>query len=124
MHRWILATASLLSMAAVIIGAFGAHALKGKIETDMLRVYETGVLYHFLHALALGLVGLAANSDKYPHGWLKIAAILFIVGIVLFSGSLYALSVIGIRRLGMVTPLGGLTFGAGWIALTIAALKS
>ena len=123
MHRWILAVASLLSMAAVIIGAFGAHAFKSKLSPEMLRVYETGVLYHFLHAMALGLVGLAAATGKYPPGWIKAAAILFIVGIVLFSGSLYGLSLTGIRKLGIITPFGGLTFIAAWIALTIAALR-
>lgn len=104
---------------AVMLGAFGAHALKKRLSADMLAVYQTGVQYHIAHSLGLLLIGaLAAAGAAGPlavaSGWLLIA------GIVLFSGSLYALSLSGIKKLGAITPLGGLAFIAGWIVLAFA----
>lgn len=104
---------------AVMLGAFGAHALKKRLSADMLAVYQTGVQYHIAHSLGLLLIGaLAAAGAAGPlavaSGWL------LIVGIVLFSGSLYALSLSGIKKLGAITPLGGLAFIAGWIVLAVA----
>ena len=106
---------------AVIIGAFGAHALKDKLCDQMLAVYKTGVEYHFYHTLALLGIGLFALHCKSAlltaSGWSMAA------GIVLFSGSLYALSISGVKILGAITPIGGLFFIAGWVLLTAAILK-
>jgi uncharacterized membrane protein YgdD (TMEM256/DUF423 family) len=103
---------------AVALGAFGAHALKSRLKEDRLAVYQTGVLYHLIHGIGIMGIGLAGSlSDSSllcTAGWLLAA------GIVLFSGSLYALSLTGIRKLGAVTPLGGLAFLAGWALLAAA----
>ena len=123
MQRFFLAIAGVLLFTAVILGAFGAHALREKLTADMLRVYETGVHYHFFHALGLGLVAMTF-STKLPSGLLTIAGVLLIVGVLLFSGSLYALSVTGIRKLGIITPFGGLCFAAAWLLFAVAALRS
>lgn len=104
-----------LAMAlGVILGAFGAHGLKNKLTPDLLAVYHTGVEYHLYHGLGLILVGVLINqlprvSGLHTGGWLLLA------GIVIFSGSLYALAMTGIRWLGAITPLGGLAFIAGWV---------
>lgn len=106
---------------SVALGAFGAHGLKSRISPDMLAVYETGVHYHMMHALGLILVAILAEKLSSPliswSGWA------LFVGIVLFSGSLYALSISGIRILGAITPLGGVSFLIGWVLLAIAAYK-
>lgn len=112
-----------LNMALVVIfGAFGAHALKKKLTPDMLKIYETGVLYHLVHGLGLLLIGALANdavsgSMALTAGWLLQA------GIVLFCGSLYVLALTGVKRLGAITPLGGLGFIAGWLTLFVAMLQ-
>lgn len=106
----------------VLLGAFGAHALKKVLSPEMLAVYKTGVEYQFYHALGLlliGLIGYQINSK-----WLRRAGLLLISGIVLFSGSLYALSISGIKTLGIITPFGGLSFVAGWICLAIVLYKN
>ena len=102
---------AILAALAVAAGAFGAHALRGRLEPRMLEVYQTGVLYHLVHAVALVAVGRGAG------GWL------FLAGIVLFSGSLYGLALSGARFFGPITPLGGLCFIAGWIATAVAAAR-
>jgi uncharacterized membrane protein YgdD (TMEM256/DUF423 family) len=107
---------------AVMIGAFGAHGLKGKLSEEMLSIYKTGVEYHFYHTLALLVIGLVAMHFKSAlltaSGWSML------VGIILFSGSLYALSISGIRVLGAITPIGGLLFIVGWVLLATAVIKS
>jgi uncharacterized membrane protein YgdD (TMEM256/DUF423 family) len=103
----------------VAAGAFGAHALRGRVPADMLAVFETGARYEMYHALALLAVALAAA--RAPSGALRAAGWLFAAGIVVFSGSLYLLALTGIRVLGAITPLGGLCFLAGWVALLLAA---
>ncbi len=105
----------------VALGAFGAHGLKGKVGSDLLAVFETGVRYHLIHALALLFVGLAA--ERAPAGWMAAAGWLFLFGIVVFSGSLYLMVLSGARWLGAVTPLGGVAFIAGWMALAVALLR-
>ena len=100
----------------VALGAFGAHGLKQRLSADMLAVYQTGVQYHFYHALGLIAVGLVllhfpASKPVALSGWLMLA------GIALFSVSLYALSLTGIRGLGAITPLGGVAFLSGWALL-------
>lgn len=111
----------ILMAVAVAIGAFGAHALKSRIEPDKLKVYETGVQYHIIHAL--GLIGVGLLADRYPDsGMISTGGWLLAAGIVLFSGSLYVLSLKRVRLLGPVTPLGGLSFIAGWVLIAIGVL--
>jgi uncharacterized membrane protein YgdD (TMEM256/DUF423 family) len=107
----------------VMLGAFGAHGLKAKLTAEMLAVFQTGVHYHLFHALGLLAVGLVATqiADSI---WLKWSGWLMLVGIILFSGSLYVLSVSGLRWLGMVTPFGGVAFITAWIVFVIAVTKS
>jgi uncharacterized membrane protein YgdD (TMEM256/DUF423 family) len=107
----------------VMLGAFGAHGLKTKLTAEMLAVYQTGVHYHLFHALGLLVVGLVATQIA-DSVWLKWSGWLMLVGIVLFSGSLYVLSVSGLRWLGMVTPFGGVAFITAWIVFVIAIAKS
>ena len=113
---------SLNAFLAVALGAFGAHGLQNKLTEQMLATYETGVKYHMMHALGLILIGIIS---RYTSGSVLInwSGWLICAGIVLFSGSLYLLSISGIRWLGDITPLGGLSFLVGWILLAIAAFK-
>jgi uncharacterized membrane protein YgdD (TMEM256/DUF423 family) len=104
---------------AVALGAFGAHGLRSRLVPDMLMVFEVGVRYQMYHALAL--VALGAVAGRLPGGLVATSGWLFVAGTVLFSGSLYAMSLTGHRWLGAVTPLGGLAFLAGWAALAWAA---
>lgn len=108
---------------AVMIGAFGAHALRDRLDAYSMGVYEKAVFYHFIHALGLLIVSLlprigalSANSAAWICG-------LLLAGILLFSGSLYALAITGIRALGAVTPLGGLCFIAAWLLLAYSSAK-
>ncbi|MCZ8521932.1 MULTISPECIES: DUF423 domain-containing protein [Paenibacillus] len=117
----LLVLGSLNMFLVVALGAFGAHGLKSKLSEDAMKVYQTGVQYHMAHALGLLLIGLLAGL-KPEAGLLATAGWLLMAGIVLFSGSLYALSLTGIRKLGAITPLGGLAFLAGWILVLISAL--
>lgn len=107
----------------VMLGAFGAHGLKAKLTADMLAVYQTGVHYHLFHALGLLAIGIVATQIA-DSVWLKWSGWLMLIGIILFSGSLYVLSVSGLRWLGMVTPFGGVAFIAAWIVFVIAIAKS
>ena len=104
---------------AVAAGAFGAHALRERLGPDLLAVWETGARYQMYHALALLAVAMAAG--RWPGGGWNVAGWLFTAGVVVFSGSLYVLAFTGIRWLGAITPLGGLCFLGGWIALALAA---
>ena len=115
-------TGAVMGGVAVLLGAFGAHALKARVSPDLLVVFETGVRYQMYHALALLAVGLAAS--RWPGPWLQASGWLFTAGILIFSGSLYLLVGTGIRALGAVTPIGGLCFLAGWTTLAIAALRA
>lgn len=107
-------------MFAVVLGAFGAHALKARLEPAALAIFETASQYHFYHSLALLAVGLVALSQPQA-GLLRFSGWLFFAGILVFSGSLYVLSVSGVRWLGAITPLGGLSFIAGWACLAVAS---
>jgi len=117
----ILTITAVSGMLAVMLGAFGAHGLKDIINSEMLEVYKTGVQYHFYHTFALLAVGILMqfNSSKS----LKWSANLFLVGIFLFSGSLYALAITGIKTLGIITPFGGVTWIIAWILLAIHCCK-
>ncbi len=107
---WIRCGAGLMFL-AVALGAFAAHGLKSRLTPEMLAVFETGVRYHVYHALALLALGAARGPDKA--GWC------FVGGIVLFSGSLYLLALAGEKRFGMITPIGGLLFLAGWVLFAL-----
>ena len=122
MARLFLAIASILGALSVAGGAFGAHALKGKLTETALGSFETGVRYQMYHAIALLLVALLITQHPdaktlVATGWC------FVAGVVLFSGSLYGLSLFGIKALGPVTPLGGVAFIAGWLCLALASGK-
>jgi uncharacterized membrane protein YgdD (TMEM256/DUF423 family) len=122
MHNRFLLLGAVFAFVGVAAGAFGAHALEARLPADLLAVYETGVRYELVHALALLFVGLAA--DRWPQaGWGR-AGWLFVAGTILFSGSLFALSLTGLRVLGAVTPLGGLCFLAGWMLVLVSAMRS
>ncbi len=120
MRQWIVlgAASAFLSVAA---GAFGAHALRARLSADMQTIFETGARYHMYHSLGLIVIGLFAAQRPSP--LLQGAGWAMLVGIVLFSGSLYALALSGIRVLGAITPLGGLGFLAGWGLLALAAWR-
>lgn len=107
---------------AVALGAFGAHGLKGKLSVEMMAVYQTAVEYHFIHTLAL--LAVALLGQKFSElGLLTIAGFAFVFGIVAFSGSLYALSLSGVKVLGAITPIGGVGFLVAWFCLFLAAFK-
>lgn len=112
-------TGAIFSAVGVALGAFGAHGLKARVSTDLLAVFETGVRYHMYHAFALLAVGWAASRN--PASVLQVAGFLFSVGIVLFSGSLYLMTLTGARWLGAITPFGGLAFLVGWALLAWGA---
>jgi uncharacterized membrane protein YgdD (TMEM256/DUF423 family) len=121
--RVFLAAGGLAALAAVALGAFGAHALKGRLSPEMLAVWHTAVEYHVFHALGLLAVGLVA-AQLPESALLKWSGWLMLAGIVLFSGSLYALALTGARWLGVVTPAGGTAFLAAWALLVIAILRA
>jgi len=111
------------ALAAVLLGAFGAHALKARLDADALALWRTAVEYHFWHALGLLAVGLVAT--QLPGSvLLKWSGGVMLAGIVLFSGSLYLLALTGVRALGAVTPFGGVAFLAGWALLAAAVLRA
>jgi uncharacterized membrane protein YgdD (TMEM256/DUF423 family) len=120
--RFFAGAGAISALLAVAGGAFGAHALRARLTPDLLAVFETGVRYHMYHALALLAVAWAAS--RWPVGAVRGAGWLFIAGTVVFSGSLYLLSLSGQRWLGAITPLGGLLLLAGWLALAIGVLQS
>ena len=122
MEKTFFAIGAILAGLAVALGAFGAHGLKGMLSADMLANFETGVRYHMYHALALLVVGVAYMQWQKP--LIATAGWLFVAGIVIFSGSLYVLSLTGVRWLGAITPIGGVAMIAGWACLAIAVLRS
>lgn len=121
MFRVLLLLAALFGFTGVGLGAFAAHGLKGQLSAEYLAVFQTGVHYQMLHALAL--LALAALWQRLGGRLLTAAGVCFCVGILLFSGSLYALTLSGISALGMITPVGGLMFLAGWFCLGLAAWR-
>lgn len=110
---------SIFGALAVMIGAFGAHALKSSLSEYAIGVYETGVLYHFIHTLAAGLV--VALSGQLSSKASTVAVNCFLIGIAVFSGSLYLLAITGISWLGAITPIGGVMFILGWCSVFWAA---
>jgi uncharacterized membrane protein YgdD (TMEM256/DUF423 family) len=121
--RWVLVAGAGFAMLAVMIGAFAAHGLKQVLDAYSLGLFETAARYQMYHAIALLIVALISTIPQISPRWLKLAAFAFILGIVLFSGSLYLLALSGIKWLGAITPLGGVAFIFGWLALIVAALK-
>jgi uncharacterized membrane protein YgdD (TMEM256/DUF423 family) len=119
--RVFFALGALSALVAVAAGAFGAHALRERLAPDMLSVFEVGARYHMYHALAL--LAAAWAIGRWPGGAAVTAGWLFVAGTLVFSGSLYLLSLTGQRWLGAVTPLGGLAFILGWATLAWAALR-
>ena len=113
----ILTIAAISGMLSVMLGAFGAHGLKKIISPEMLEVFKTGVQYQFYHTFALLAVGILMHFNTSKA--LKWSANLFMTGIILFSGSLYALSISGVKILGVITPIGGAAFIAGWVLLAL-----
>lgn len=122
MAKLFITLASFSGILAVVFGAFGAHALKGKLDDQALKVFETAVQYHFYHTFALLVVGVIALNQPQTV-LLKSSGWLFVIGILVFSGSLYLLSLTGVRWLGAITPLGGLALIAGWGCLAAAGWK-
>ncbi len=122
MERRYFALGSLSALIGVAAGAFGAHALKARLAPDLLIAFETGVRYQLVHSLALLAVAWAVV--RWPGRATTSAGVLFLAGIVLFSGSLYGLALTGTRTLGIVTPFGGVAFIAGWACLAWGALRT
>jgi uncharacterized membrane protein YgdD (TMEM256/DUF423 family) len=112
---------SINAFLSVALGAFGAHWLQTRLTVDMLEIFRTGIRYHMMHALGLILIGILGFWMQKP-ALLQWAGWLILAGIVLFSGTLYMLSISGIRWFGAVTPFGGICFLAGWILVTVSAI--
>lgn len=108
-------------MVGVGTGAFGAHGLKALVGADMLAVWQTAVLYQLVHAL--GLIGIASLRPRLDRRLAATGVVLLLAGVLMFSGSLYALVLSGTRGLGAITPLGGVSFMIGWLLIAIAALR-
>ncbi|MDV2684588.1 DUF423 domain-containing protein [Alkalihalophilus lindianensis] len=113
---------SIVMALSVAIGAFGAHGLEPRLSERMMKNYQTGVQYHMIHGIGLLIVGLVAlkltsSSMLNGAGWS------FLIGIILFSGSLYAMALTGVTKLGAITPIGGLAFIVGWVLLGLAAVR-
>ncbi len=122
MERLFLALGAVSALIGVAAGAFGAHALKSRLSVEMLNTFEVGVRYQMYHALAL--VAVAWAQTRWPGSLTTTSGWLFVAGTLLFSGSLYLLSLTGVRWLGAITPLGGLAFLGGWLCLALAAWRS
>ena len=119
--RLFLLLGSLSGLAGVALGAFAAHGLRARLSAEMLDIFEVGVRYQMYHAL--GLVAVALAFGRWPRPEFLVAGWAFVVGTLVFSGSLYVLSLSGIRWLGAVTPIGGLAFLLGWLGLAWGAWK-
>ncbi|HJT86779.1 MAG TPA: DUF423 domain-containing protein [Bryobacteraceae bacterium] len=108
----------------VILGAFGAHGLRNRLDASSMGIYETAVLYHFIHALGVLIVSLMPKTGYLSQGQAAWVCALLTAGIVLFSGSLYVLAVTRIPTLGIITPFGGLSFIAGWLVLAWVLIRN
>ena len=128
MHKFFLQAAALLGALAVAFGAFGAHALKKMVSDVAVNVFETGVRYQFYHVFALALIGILFRD--FPNKWMLWAGNLFIIGMLLFCGSLYVLTYFkaavkpNFDWVGAITPFGGLAFIGGWVCMFIGLYKS
>lgn len=127
MYKQAIIAGAICAMLAVVLGAFGAHALKDKLSANMLQVFETGVRYQFYHSFALLAVGIL--YQVYGGKSLELSTMFFIIGIALFSGSLYAISLMSINggsigKAGILTPIGGVFFILGWVQLLLGVIKA
>ena len=123
MAKWLLMLASLSGFTSVALGAFAAHGLRGKLPENLLNAFQTGVSYQLWHTMAL--IGVALLLLRSPESTLlKVTGVLFAVGIVLFSGSLYLLALSGLGKLGMITPLGGVLWLIAWLCLGLAVWRT
>ena len=122
MERLFLVFGTLSALVGVGAGAFGAHGLKGRLDPEILSIFEVGARYQMYHAFAL--IAAAWLQTKWPSKLVTIGGWMFVAGTILFSGSLYMLSMTGEKWLGMITPFGGLAFMAGWACLAWAAWKA
>ena len=123
MFHPLVSMASLNGLLAVLLGAFMTHSLQKSITEELLSTFQTGVTYHMYHSLALLAVGLL--NLQFPHSrLLKLSAYSFLLGIILFSGSLYSLTLTEVRGLGIITPIGGIFLILGWIALCLFGAKT
>ena len=122
MSKFLLLSAALCGFLAVALGAFGAHGLKSHLTAEAITIFQTGVQYHMYHSLALMAAGLLLQ--QHPHSTsFKCSGLGFLLGLIIFSGSLYLLSVTGIRWLGAITPIGGSLFLLAWLALAIGIYR-
>ena len=121
MLRVFLMLAAFFGFTGVALGAFAAHGLKGRLSEQYLAIFHTGVTYQLVHTLAI--IGVALLATQLQSRLVTWAGICFTLGIVLFSGSLYLLTMTGISKLGIITPFGGLAFLAGWLCLGLAAWR-
>lgn len=122
MDRLFLILAALSGAISVGAGAFGAHAMRARLDARLFEVFETGAQYQMYHALAL--LAVAWVASRWPGPLVTASGWLFVAGTILFSGSLYAMALTGIRALGAITPLGGACFIAGWLALAVAVMRA
>ena len=120
--KWLLILGSINMFLAVALGAFGAHAFRASLPPDLMAVYQTGNQYHFYHALGLFAVAVAAALFR-PSRLFRLSGALILAGLILFSGSLYVLSLTGQRWIGMITPFGGTAFMIGWLLLAAGVWK-
>ena len=121
--KWLLMLASLSGFTSVALGAFAAHGLRGKLPENLLNAFQTGVSYQLWHTMAL--IGVALLLLRSPESTLlKVTGVLFAVGILLFSGSLYVLALSGLGKLGMITPLGGVLWLIAWLCLGLAVWRT
>jgi uncharacterized membrane protein YgdD (TMEM256/DUF423 family) len=118
------AIGAVLMALAVAMGAFGAHSLRNRLDAYSMLVYEKAVFYHFTHALGILLVSLLARTNAISIAGQARVAWLLLIGIIIFSGSLYALALSGVRILGAITPIGGIAFIAGWLLLAYEAVRA
>src|ERR1051326_4857424 len=114
--NWSLTAAVLLAL-AVILGAFGAHGLRGRLDEYSMSVYEKAVFYHFIHALGILIVAILPRTGTFPETAASTICLVLLIGVVIFSGSLYLLAVTGNRALGAITPVGGVACIVGWLLL-------
>ena len=117
------ATGAILLALAVILGAFGAHGLRGRLDAYLMSVYEKAVFYHFIHALGLLVISIMPKTGALSASTAQWVCGLLLAGILIFSGSLYLLALTGLRVLGAVTPVGGVSFIAAWVALAWCLLR-
>ena len=116
-----MAIAAVFAMLATVSSAFVAHLLKDSFNAYQLAIFQTGVFYQFIHSL--GLLGVGLVYFHLPHRYIKLSGNLFIIGIILFSGSLYLISMLQMKSLGIMTPIGGLAFVLGWLCLAIGVYQ-